>query len=186
MLQPFLLSSILQQAEGHSWSGQSCFLSIEMIALTRQELHIFFDVKRNTDSQEKSRQQYELVASFKFLRIPEYNLCWQLIGCWCWRTMRSCSWIHVVALLHTIRADLLCIQAICIRCRLTAVFTPAVSKLLGQSVSSREWTACSIALIGGVLISLDSALASDSSAKDAALGELHNTLFCKQFPCVNP
>ena len=56
-------------------------------------------------------------------------------------------------------------------CRLTAVFTPAVARLAGQFVSSREWAACAIALVGGLLISFDSLSSSESSARDAALGQ---------------
>ena len=78
-------------------------------------------------------------------------------------------------------------------CRLTAVFTPAVAKVAGQYVSSSEWTACGMALAGGMLISLDSLLASaDSSAKDASLGKLQwQAMFCtlrkgmKPNPCCS-
>ena len=56
-------------------------------------------------------------------------------------------------------------------CRLTAVFTPLVARLSGQSPSGREWGACTIALAGGILISLDSALKSADATGDAVLGE---------------
>jgi drug/metabolite transporter (DMT)-like permease len=55
-------------------------------------------------------------------------------------------------------------------CRLTAVFTPALASILGQEVVKREWIACGAALLGGILISLDTALSSDPAAADAALG----------------
>ena len=55
-------------------------------------------------------------------------------------------------------------------CRLTAVTTPAVSRALGLEVAKREWIACGAALLGGLFITLDTALADDTAATDAALG----------------
>lgn len=55
-------------------------------------------------------------------------------------------------------------------CRLTAVTTPAVSKALGLEVAKREWIACGAALLGGLFITLDTALADNTAATDAALG----------------
>lgn len=59
-----------------------------------------------------------------------------------------------------------------VSCRLTAVFTPAVSKLSGQQVNPREWAACSVALLGGILISLDGLRSAESISPDLAFGEL--------------
>ena len=55
-------------------------------------------------------------------------------------------------------------------CRLTAVTTPAVSRILGLEVAKREWIACGAALLGGLFITLDTALADNTAATDAALG----------------
>ena len=59
---------------------------------------------------------------------------------------------------------------LCTNCRLTAVTTPAVSRALGLEVAKREWIACGAALLGGLFITLDTALADNTAATDAALG----------------
>ena len=58
-------------------------------------------------------------------------------------------------------------------CRLTVAFTPLVAKLTGSDVSKKEWGAAAVGVLGGVLISVDSALRSGSGESTSSVGELY-------------
>ena len=66
-------------------------------------------------------------------------------------------------------------------CRLTVAFTPIVVQLSGGVVSKKEWGSAAVGVLGGLLISLDTALRSGSGDSTSPIGKMLDISFLCHF-----